>query len=345
MITPAAQRGSRLEQNVSAFFAGHGYAVRTNEIQIGRSGARHEIDVYAEKSDALTTFRVVIECKAWTSPIEKDVVTKLHYVMGDLGLHKAIIVSLAGARSGAEVAARELGIELWGPNELRHHLGETAFADVAQTAPAQVIGTGVTGWGWPFRAAPDLAGQLISREGKGRFGLRTYEQPVWFGSVWVPAHVVQLTIAQHRAGRFRTTLTSNAIHNLYDALSGKLISPPASAPGQVQLRGAVLLKPIRRETQAHAAIRKAHEARVKVSTPAAVARHDQALLQLGVPTPCDNVTVDKVTTVYLPAFIGLLSTPGGERLVAVDGHTGAVSEVLTRLLTAHMAHVRSSFAR
>ena len=100
--------GRDLEQRVAAFLAGHGYATRCNVVLEGRSGGRHEIDVLAEKSDALTTFRVGVECKAWQQPIEKDVISKLHYVAGDLGLNKAIVVSLAGCRSGAQKAADDL---------------------------------------------------------------------------------------------------------------------------------------------------------------------------------------------------------------------------------------------
>src|SRR5262245_42805170 len=91
-VVSAAETGRRLEQQMAVFFQTHGYAARCNEVLEGRSGGRHEIDVYAEKSDALTTFRVAVECKAWQHPIEKDVVSKLHYVMTDLGLSKGIIV-------------------------------------------------------------------------------------------------------------------------------------------------------------------------------------------------------------------------------------------------------------
>lgn len=74
----AAQRGRALEQQVAAYFASHGYHVETDRVLVGRSGGRHEIDVLGDKSDALTSFRVAVEYKAWNSPIEKDVVSKLH---------------------------------------------------------------------------------------------------------------------------------------------------------------------------------------------------------------------------------------------------------------------------
>ncbi len=141
---------------------------------VGRSGGRHEGDVLAEKSDALTSFRIAVECKAWNSPIEKEVVSELHYVMNDLGLHKGVIISLTGTRSGADTAAQSLGIDVWGPDELCHHLGETVLSDVAGPAPSRG-GPGRLIAGWPFQANPNRARQVAVDAGLGRFGLRSLE--------------------------------------------------------------------------------------------------------------------------------------------------------------------------
>jgi len=61
----------------------------------------------------------MVECKAWDRPIENDVVSKVSYVVRDLGLNKAIVVALRGWRIGAEKSAKELGIELWGRTKLK----------------------------------------------------------------------------------------------------------------------------------------------------------------------------------------------------------------------------------
>ena len=66
-----SDRGRALEQQIGAFLTQHGYAVRCNVMVEGRSGARHELDVVGDKSDGLTTFRLVVECKAWKAPIDK----------------------------------------------------------------------------------------------------------------------------------------------------------------------------------------------------------------------------------------------------------------------------------
>jgi hypothetical protein len=343
MTGSSAERGRRLEHDVGAFFHRNGYVVRLNQVMQGRSGGRHEIDVLAEKSDALTNFRVAIECKAWGSPIEKDVVSKLHYVMGDLGIHKGIVVSLAGARSGAETAARELGIELWGRDELRRHLGEAVFTDIAGTMPKGGP-EGTAGYGYPFRTSSEAAEQLIRSAGKGRLGLRTLEAVVWFAPLWVPTYAIRLTVAQPQVKRLRTRLTSSVVDNTYEAISGEFIGQVAPGVSEVQLGTVRALKPLRRDVQVHGDIRRAMEARVRVSSPAAVQRHENTLRGLGVPTPCQSVSIDNTSVVFLPVFAGALQASGADRIVAVSGFSGTISERLSRILTANLAHVRQSFS-
>jgi hypothetical protein len=342
MTATSAERGRRLEQDVGAFFQRNGYLVRLNQIINGRTGSPHEIDVLAEKSDALTSFRVAIECKAWGSPIEKDVVSKLHYVMGDLGIHKGIVVSLAGARSGAETAARELGIELWGPDELRRHLGEAIFTDVAGSVSTRAGGT--TGYGYPFRALPEAAQQLVQHAGKGRLGLRTLEAVVWFAPLWVPTYLIRLTVAQPQLKRLRTRLTSSVVDNVYEAISGEFLGRLMPGLEEVDLGGARALKPLRRDVQVHAIIRKAVDARSRVTSAAAIERHENTLRGLGVSTPCQTVSIDSTSLVFMPVFAGFLQTPDAERVVAVSGFSGSVSEPLSRVLTANLAYVRQSFS-
>ncbi|MGH9892704.1 MAG: restriction endonuclease, partial [bacterium] len=95
-MEPLPGKGRLLEERIATFLAGNGYSTKQNVFLEGRSGGRHEIDVLAEKDDGITTFRLAVECKAWNTPIEKDVVSKLAYVMTDLGLNKGIVVSLKG---------------------------------------------------------------------------------------------------------------------------------------------------------------------------------------------------------------------------------------------------------
>lgn len=132
-----------LEQRVAQYFERNGYTTRLNHREQGRSGLLHEIDVLAEKRDAAGVHRVVVECKAWRSAIEKDVIYKLEKVMQDAGLSKGIIVSVGGLRSGARVAAEQAHIEVWEPDEVRHHLGEDALAGLPLRSPDTAFGVPV----------------------------------------------------------------------------------------------------------------------------------------------------------------------------------------------------------
>jgi Restriction endonuclease len=337
-----AERGRRLEQHIAAYFSAHGYTAQSNQILTGRSGGRHEIDVLADKSDALTSYRAAIECKAWNHPIEKDVVSKLHYVMTDLGIHKGVIVSLAGIRSGAKTAAAELGIDLWGPDELRHHLGESVFADVAGSA-APPRGSGQFAYGWPFQAEVGVAERLMRAEGKGRLGLRTVEPVTWLAPMWVAAYLLRMTIAQPRMKRLRQQLTSIGVDGIYDSLDGGFVSHPPGPLVELQLGDTAAIKPILREAQLQTVLRKAVDARQKVTSTAAIERHDTNLQRLGLPVPCRSLSIDQATLIYLPVFAGLLQTRTQDRVVAVDGYTGTVDLAISHLLTSHLAHMRSSF--
>lgn len=336
----AAELGSRLERTVADFFAGSGYVTRCNEVLDGRSGGRHEVDVLAEKSDALTTFRVAIECKAWQQPIEKDVVSKLHYVVGDLGLSKGIVVSLAGWRSGAVRTAADLGIELWGPDELRRHLGDSAVGELG-VPPAGQSSTLSTGYA--FTMTREQAERVIRSAGKGRLGLRTLERLVFLTPLWLPVHCVRVTTAQPEVKRSKTRLRSTTVDNLYEAISGSCLGrvPRPFVPVQIEQR--LALPPSVRDTKVHSSLRKAFSNYEKVSSPAARERHARNLTELGLNTPCASLSIDSTTLVHLPYFAGLLEADGQQRLVAVVGHTGRPSEAVSQVLTANLSHVRSHF--
>jgi Restriction endonuclease len=341
-MTSSAEVGRQLEQRIAAFFQTHGYLTRCNEIREGRSGGRHEIDVLAEKSDALTTYRVAVECKAWQQPIEKDVVSKLHYVLGDLGLNKGIVVSLAGCRAGAERTAADLGIELWGPDELRRQLGDVAVGEL--TVPLPTVNTTLA-WGYIFRASPAQAEKLIRSSGKGRLGLRTLERLAWLSPIWVPAYSVRLTVAQPEVKRLKTRLRSTTLDNLYEALGGTFLGRVPGPWEQVQIEQTPSLRPTMRDTKVHAAVRKAVQDYERVSSPSAVQRHASRLAGLGVPTPCSSLSIDQTSLVYLPYFVGILDGDGRQRAVAVTGRAGDLSDPMSRVLTTNLAQLRTQFVQ
>lgn len=331
----------RFEQAIAQYFADHGYDVETNVVLNGRSGAPHEIDVLATKSDRLTTIRVGVECKAWAGPIEKDVVTKLSVVLNDLGLNKGVVVSLHGWRTGAEQVAKDLGIDLWGPAEIELHLG--AFA-VAQVRAGSVPKSGL---GWRFAAPAPAAEKLARAQGKGRLGLRTLEELVWFGQLWLPGFLLELSVTEPRGrGIVKLKLGTTLAANVYEGLSGKFVAPAASwgAPTEVQLSPAPVVTLIARDTSIPTEIRKTLERLSRVTQAAAIARHRGTLASLGVPRDATAVSVSASTLIHLPLHVGLLRQAAHERVVAVDGVTGVLVPRLSEVLTKHLPHVRASLA-
>ena len=129
-MSTAIDKGRDLEQRMAAFLRNHGYEVSTNLTIEGRSGANHELDVVGDKEDGLTSFRIVVECKAWASPIDKEVVYKLSAELADLGAAKGVIASLSGWTVQAGQAATQAHIELWGPEELASRLGNLALSEM-----------------------------------------------------------------------------------------------------------------------------------------------------------------------------------------------------------------------
>ncbi|HUK78140.1 MAG TPA: restriction endonuclease, partial [Thermoleophilia bacterium] len=175
----SAEKSRRLEAEVAHALAAGGYAARRNVVREGRSGARHEIDVLAEKGDGLTTFSLMVECKAWDRPVDKEVLAKAAFVGADVGADKTIVVALQGATGGAALSAAELGVELWGPEELERRLGRVALADLGAARAQTALG---------FAVAVDhaRAARLAERErAKGMLGLGA-EEVAWFGLLWLP---------------------------------------------------------------------------------------------------------------------------------------------------------------
>ena len=50
-MSDARDKGSELKRRIAAYLRTHDYDVATNVVREGRSGARHELDVVAKKTD------------------------------------------------------------------------------------------------------------------------------------------------------------------------------------------------------------------------------------------------------------------------------------------------------
>ncbi|MEX2646449.1 MAG: restriction endonuclease [Gaiellaceae bacterium] len=323
-----------LEARIGAYFTANGYDTQLNVIREGRSGGRHEMDVFAVKSDGITSFAVMVECKAWNTPIEKDIVSKAAYIVGDLGLNKAIIVSLAGWRTGADQAAKELGIDLWDATDLEQRLGQIAVAQLkgaVATPQRRVVGP------LPLMSRDEGRGQLE----KQRSGVFGKEELVLWQLVWAPFYLfeIRLTEAEKRLlGKNR--LKSRTILNLYSALSGVFHLPhdPTAMPlGEIAAEQVI---PARvRERAVAAELQKACKRLTELVSQNARKRQAAKIQALGIPLPFTSMSIDAMSEVAWPYYVGLLRRGEKERLVAVDAVRERVSDRMTTTLTEHHSYV------
>lgn len=333
---PPRNDGSELEQKVAALIASLGYSVRTNVMLEGRSGARHEIDVLGEKADALSSFTVAVECKAWEQPIEKDVVAKFSYVLNDLGLREGIIVALGGARTGATKAAAELGIALWGPDELRDRLGAVAVSDLTTPAPRH------TASGLAVQLDGAQARSLIEREASGKLGFGA-EAIAWTSLVWLPIAIVQIALSRTE-GRIKKVTQTRRIWNAYDQVTGlHTASWQTPPPTQGVDISSGSLRPKQRESACTRELNDTIRKYQSVSTEAAKARHANTLAALGVPTGYAAVPESTVAA-FMPLFLAIAHRKGAERVIAVDTHHGHLHPRLGKTLSQNIHWLRESLA-
>jgi len=112
------EKGLNLEKLVTRLFQSKGYEVRHNVTLKGKSGVEHQIDVYAEFKAPLHTSKVIVECKSYDKPVEKDVVMKLIYEVQDLGVDKGILVTTSYFTADAALTAEGYNVDLWEGNKL-----------------------------------------------------------------------------------------------------------------------------------------------------------------------------------------------------------------------------------
>ena len=159
------ERGRMFEHVIDALFRAHGYRTATNTIVVGRSGARHEIDILASRQEDLLETRVAVECKNWSQPIDTAVVARARLVRDDLGLGQMIVACPAGATPAARTTAAGAGIAIWDRAELERRLGTVAVAALG-AAPAAGTRTGVA-----RRTTAADAGAVIRAATRGVLGM------------------------------------------------------------------------------------------------------------------------------------------------------------------------------
>ena len=102
----------------------------------GRSGCKHQIDVYWEYEKDGVNHRVAIECKNYNKRVSKEKVCAFQGVLADLGDVEGIMVTKVGFQKGAKEYAKEYGISL---KELRQpRVGETIIGAIEFHTHAEI---------------------------------------------------------------------------------------------------------------------------------------------------------------------------------------------------------------
>lgn len=326
------EKGTELEQKIADVFAANNYRVQTNVVREGRSGSSHEIDVLAEKTDDLLTLSVAVECKAWANPIEKDVIAKFDYARRDLGLGHALVVSLNGARAGALDAARELGVIIWGPDEIQAHVGKSSVAGLQNRPMVEEVG-------FPRLLGNDEASALIGKATGGRMGIGK-EEVAWEGNAWLPVAVVQLTLRKY--GVFQRKMATSQAWGIYDLIGGSVVTRLDVEPERTPVTmDGPRLEQLLKVTAPGKVLEIVIAKWDKASGEATIQKYRAEMDRLGIPAMY-TATVGTSSPFLYPVRLAVASRNSAERVVAVDCFRGRVDDDLGRACSEQIAAVRSS---
>jgi hypothetical protein len=125
------ERGLKLEELLAMLFKSKGYDARRNAKLTGRSGVEHQIDVLAEYRAPLHVSKIIVECKAYDKPIDKNIVMKLIHEVGDLGADRGILVTTSYFTPDAVSTAEGYNIELWDGAKLSEFLKDIPIEEVS----------------------------------------------------------------------------------------------------------------------------------------------------------------------------------------------------------------------
>jgi len=346
-------KGRALEQQVGDALRLHGYDVTTNVRLPGTSGAWHEFDVVGEKPDGLTRYRLVVECKAWSHPIDKDVVYTFWGKLSEVGAAQAVIVAPGGWTAQAAAVARQHHIDLWGGEELYARLPAVGGVGALPFRHSPVTAAGV-----PFAISSENARREVERAAHGALGLRR-NTLAWFGAAWLPIWTLQLGLSR-RTGVLHQVTSVTHLWNDYEALDGTLIHESTADPNRppVDIRERAI-RPRLEQEKLSARLADAEQRwqgtrdvqRLRGSDAALRRRIDarnaarRTLVILGVDPPAERISVERTTLTYHPLWLGLLTRDGRERFTAVDGVSGQVLPRVGEILTAHAQWIRESLGR
>lgn len=87
-------------------FMDEGAMVSSNVSVIGKSGVKHEFDVYYEFQHLNMRHRIAIECKDWNTPVSKGEVGEFLSKLNDLNNISGMMVAKSGYQEGCKTICR-----------------------------------------------------------------------------------------------------------------------------------------------------------------------------------------------------------------------------------------------
>jgi hypothetical protein len=93
--------------------------VEHNVTEVGKSGAKRQIDVRVYQKTKLHTLKIIIECKRWKDKVDRQVLDVLASGVDDLNASKGVIFTTKGYEEGAIQYAKSKNIDIFIVRDVR----------------------------------------------------------------------------------------------------------------------------------------------------------------------------------------------------------------------------------
>lgn len=93
--------------------------VRHNVTEIGKSGAKRQIDVLVSQKSKLHTIKTIIECKHWKDKVDRPIIDVMAAAVKDLNANKGVVFTTSGFEPGAESYAKSENIDIFVVREVQ----------------------------------------------------------------------------------------------------------------------------------------------------------------------------------------------------------------------------------
>lgn len=97
---------------------GDDVTVQHNVTEVGKSGAKRQIDVLVYQRTPLHNLKIIIECKCWKTKVDRQVIDVLYSSVEDLNASKGVIFTTKGFEEGAVKYAESKNIDIFTVRDL-----------------------------------------------------------------------------------------------------------------------------------------------------------------------------------------------------------------------------------